>query len=156
MPLKPPKHRFAFLRRRKLTCLDCGFLTIEGRELSEAERIMLGTRGVSAVMPANPELTRCARSRWTEYELTYPSNSLDGVFEVIDRPREGCPEFLQHEGGYTPAQHFELQEQRRRERHEWRIARLGFFGGVLGAFIGSFLRDIPHWVVSLWRLIVKP
>jgi len=143
---------------RAVTCLDCGFLTIEGRELSGAERIMLelATGRVSAGMPANPELTWCAKKLWTGYELNYASNSLNGVLEEIDRPRQNCPGFMRHEAGYTPAQHFELQKQRRRERLQWRIAMLGFFGGVLGGFIGSFLRDIPHWLVSLWRLIVKP
>ena len=134
-----------------ITCLNCGFLTIKGHELSEGERIMLGTRGVSAKMPANPELTRCAKGLWKDYELNYVGNSLDAVFEEIDCPRQTCRGFFQYEPGHTPAKHFELQEQRRRERLQWRIALLGFFG----AFVGSFLRDTPHWLVTLWRLIAK-
>ena len=136
-----------------ITCQDCGFLTFEEREISKAERMMLRTPGVSPGMlitskvQTNPGGTSCARNLWT---------GMHGVYEEINRPRQKCPGFLQHEAGYSPAQHFELQEQRRRERLQWRIAMLGFFGAVLGAFIGSFLRDIPHWLVSLWRLIVKP
>ena len=135
-----------------ITCKDCGFLAFKEREVSKAERIEL-ERPVSAggldlsLVRASPDRTSCARNLWTEG---------GGVLEEIDRPRRKCPGFYRHEAGYSPAQHFELQQQRRRERLQWRIAMLGFFGGVLGGFTGTFLRDIPHWLVSLWRLIVKP
>jgi hypothetical protein len=136
-----------------ITCKDCGFLAFEEREVSKAERIELRTRSASAgklitsMLRVQPERISCAKKLWTV---------LDRVDEEIDRPRQKCTGFFRHEGGISPAQHFELQEQRRREGLQWRIAMLGFFGVVLVAFKGSFLRDIPHWLVSLWRLIVKP
>ena len=52
------------------TCLDCGFLTIEGRELEHSDRMMLGVEG-SATMPANPERIRCHRGLW-DYDF-HPS-----------------------------------------------------------------------------------
>lgn len=154
MPFKLP-YLFAFLHRHTRTCLDCGFLTIKGRELTQAERFMLSTRGRSAVMPANTEQTGCSKNLWVDYELTYFGDSEDGVFEEIERPRRKCPGFFWHEHGFTPAQHLEHQEQRRREQLQWKIAILGFFGGVLGALIGSFLRDLPHWIASVWRWVER-
>jgi len=149
---KPLKNRFAFLRRHKRTCLDCGFLMIEETELIPSDRTLLGAHG-KAGLPAGALLTNCRRSLWVGYELAYGGPDLDGVFQEIEKSRKKCIGFFRYEPAFTPTQHLDLQEQRRREKLNWKIARLGFFGGVLGALIGSFLRDLPHWIASAWRWI---
>ena len=95
------------------TCLDCGFLTIQGRELSRPHRIMLGTHGTSAVMPANPEQTRCYKRLW-DYDLHYFGDTFVGVIEEIERSRDKCPGFALYEPGLTPAQHLEIQLEQRK------------------------------------------
>ena len=72
---------------QKRTCLDCGFLTIRGHEICQPERVMLGTGGKSAVMPADPEQTRCFKNLWVEYDLTYVRDDFHGVVEEIERDR---------------------------------------------------------------------
>lgn len=135
------------------TCLDCGFLTIRGYELTQADRVMLRTRGQSAVMPADPEQTGCYRNCWTDYDLTYSGDSLNGVFEELGRPRQKCPGFFQYEPGFTPAQDLERQEERRREQVQWRTAKVGFWGAFLGALIGVVLPSLLHRMVGGWRWI---
>jgi hypothetical protein len=110
----------------------------------------------SASMPGNAEQTDCFKGLWRDYSGVSFGSPLDGVFDEVKRSRKSCPGFFQHEYGFTPAQHLDRQEQRRREQVNWKIARLGFFAGVLGAFLGSFLRDLPHWIVSLWRWFKMP
>ena len=80
--------RYSVTQRR--TCLDCGFLTIQGRELSRPDRIMLSTHGESAAMPAHPEQTRCFKDLW-DYELHYSGDLFQGVVEELGRPRGECP-----------------------------------------------------------------
>jgi hypothetical protein len=133
------------------TCLDCGFLTIRTREVTQAQRVMLASRGESAAMPTHSEQTDCFRNLWVEYDLNYWEPSLEGVFDELKRSRDKCVGFFPYESGFTPAQHLERQEGRRREKLQWRIARLGFFGALLGALIGSVLPSLWRW---LERLVV--
>lgn len=133
-------------RPRKRTCLDCGFLTIDGNEVSPADRIILSTPGIpqngliTSILQVNPGSTNCAKHLWTGQ-----------VLEEINLPREQCRGFFRYEPGHNPTKHLELQEQRRREKLSWKIALLGIFGGVLG----SFLRDIPRWIATLWKFIAS-
>ena len=120
---------------QRRTCLDCGFLTIQGRELSRPDRIMLGSHGQS-VMPAHPEQTRCFKDLW-DYELYYSGDSFDGVVEEIGRPRDECPGFATYEAGFSPAQHLENQVEQRKEKLQWRVAKLGFWGALVGAIAGA-------------------
>jgi hypothetical protein len=89
------------------TCLDCGFLTIEGRELSSAERIMLVAN--AGVMPAHPERTRCVKKLWAMYDLTYLGDCFQGVIDELERPRDGCKGFFSYQPGFTPEEHRQFQ-----------------------------------------------
>lgn len=91
------------------TCIECGFLTIQGRELSRAERIMLASHGTSAVMPADCEQTQCFKGLWVEYDLIYAIPDFQGVRKEIERNRDDCPGFMPYEAGFTPEQHLEIQ-----------------------------------------------
>ena len=112
---------------------------------------MLSSRGQSAAMPTHSEQTECFRSLWVEYDLTYFEPSLEGVLDELLRCRDNCPGFFPYESGFTPAQHLERQAGRRREKLQWQIARLGFFGALLGALIGSVLSNLLRWVERLVR-----
>jgi hypothetical protein len=95
---------------KRKTCLNCGFLTVTGRELSRADRIELGAYRrtelgaywTSGAMPAHPERTECFKHLWVQYDLIYFDYSADGVFDELDRPRDECPGFVSYEAGYTP------------------------------------------------------
>lgn len=129
------------------TCLDCGFLTIQDRELSRPQRITLGTRGKSAVMPAHSEQTRCFKDLW-DYDLHYSGDTFDGVIEEIERSRDDCPGFELYEPGFTPEQHLENQIQQRKEKLQWRIAKLGFWGGLLGGAVGTIIVWFLKWLIE--------
>ncbi len=130
------------------TCLDCGFLTIRRRELSQADRVMLGAKGRSSVMPANPEQTQCFKNLWTQYDLMYAAASFGGVVEEIGRDRKPCQGFTVYEAGFTPEQHLEHPIDRRKEKLQWRIAKLGFLGALLGGIVATALA-ILKWAFEL-------
>jgi hypothetical protein len=130
---------------QKRTCLDCGFLTIRGRELSQPDRVMLGSKGQSAVMPAHPEQTRCFKNLW-DYDLIYTGDDFHGVVEEIERERNQCPGFASHEAGFTPEQHLEHQIEQRKEKLQWRIAKLGFYGALLGGIAGTIIIAVLKWL----------
>jgi len=126
------------------TCLDCGFLTILGRELSKPERVMVGTKGQSAVMPADAEQTRCFKNLWL-YDLTNATANFNGVIEEIERDRHQCRGFASYDAGFSPQQHLDHQEGQRKERLQWRIAKLGFFGALLGGILGTMVPAAMKW-----------
>ena len=130
---------------QRRTCLDCGFLTIQGRELSRPERIMLNTRGESAVMPAHSEQTRCFKNLW-DYDLHYSGDTFEAVIEEISQPRDECLGFDSYEAGFSPAQHIENQVEQRKEKLQWRIAKLGFLGALLGGVVGTIILAVLKWL----------
>lgn len=120
------------------TCLDCGFLTIQNKEISHPQRIMIGTEGKSASMPSNYEQTRCFKDLW-EYDLHYIGNSFDGVIDEIKINRNSCRGFIPYEPGFTPEQHIEIQLENRKEKLQWKVAILGFLGSLLGGIIVTII-----------------
>ncbi len=130
---------------QKKTCLDCGFLTIRGRELSRPERIMLSTCGKSAVMPAHSEQTRCFKNLW-DYDLHYSGDTFDGVVDEIGRSRDDCSGFAPYEAGLHPGKHLENQLEMRKEKLRWRIAKLGFWGALLGGIVGTIILGALKWL----------
>ena len=130
---------------QRRTCLDCGFLTIQGRELSRPERIMLSSFGESAVMPAHSEQTRCFKRLW-DYDLIYSGDTIDGVIDEISRARDECPGFAPYESGFNPAQHLENQVDQRKEKLQWRIAKLSFLGAILGGIVGTIVLAVLKWL----------
>jgi predicted DNA-binding protein YlxM (UPF0122 family) len=93
------------------TCLDCGFLTIEGCELSDYDRKGLGTYSrnkqgmcwTRADMPAGSERTRCFKKNWKEYDPEISGWSDAGFIGEIERRRDDCPNFAPYEAGLTPS-----------------------------------------------------
>lgn len=116
---------------------------------------MLGSRGHSAVMPARSEQTTCLKNLWVDYDLTYSGDSMDGVIEEIEKNRDQCPGFFRYEPGVSPVDHVERQREERRERTQWRIAKMSFCGGLLGALIGALGANLPHWFQAGWQWVEK-
>jgi hypothetical protein len=129
------------------TCLDCGFLTIQGREITSPERIMLATRGQSASMPAHSDKTRCFKNIW-EYDLHYVGDSIAGVFDELESPRDECTGFARYEPGLSPARHLERQEEERKGKLQLRIARLGFYGALIGGVVTAIILEVLKWVIE--------
>ncbi len=133
--------------KHSMTCLDCGFLTIQGYELSRPERIMLGTHGESAVMPTHSEQTRCFKNLW-DYDLIYLGDTFDGVIDEISKSRDSCPGFALYEAGFSPSQHLENQVEHRKEKLQLRIAKLSFVGAILGGIVGTIIIGLLKWLLK--------
>lgn len=127
------------------TCLDCGFVTIDGMELTNPDRIMLASGGVSAKMPAHADGTRCFKNLW-EYDVHYAGDSWDGVKNELEESRDDCAGFRAYEAGFNPIEHKAHQEQDRLQAVQWRVARLGFVGSVLGGLLGTGIAALIRWL----------
>jgi len=99
-------------------------------------------------MPANPEQTRCFKNLW-DYGLIYSGDTFDGVVEEIEKDRDGCAGFASYDAGFTPVQHLEHQIEKRKEELQWKIAKLGFLGALLGAILGTIVPKIPG-IIRRW------
>ncbi len=98
-------------------------------------------------MPAHSERTRCFKNLW-DYELHYSGDTFEGVLEELGRARGKCPGFASYEAGFTPVQHLESQVEQRREKLHWRIAKLGFWGALLGGAAGTIILATVKWLVE--------
>ena len=133
------------------TCLDCGLVTIDGHELTSADRVMLGTHGQSSLMPANPERTDCFKKLWVHYYLAYSGNTLEGVYDELERERDNCSGFFKYEPHRSPAQHLELENEMRQQKFQWRVAKLGFWASFGGALIGVLLPKFLDWGMAILK-----
>jgi hypothetical protein len=91
---------------------------------------MLGTNGVSAVMPAL-ETLRCRRLLWVDNELNYFGNPDGPKLDEVNQLRR-CEGFLRYKPGLSPQEHMQ-----RLEKSEERKAQFGYV--FLAAFLGSLL-----------------
>jgi len=98
-------------------------------------------------MPAHFEQTRCFRNLW-DYDLHYSGDTFDGVIEEIERGRDDCPGFEPYAAGFTPEQHLENQIEQRKEKLQWRIAKLGFWGALLGGVVGTIIVYLLKWLIE--------
>lgn len=108
---------------------------------------MLSSHGESAAMPAHSEQTRCFKNLW-DYDLIYSGDTFDGVIDEISRSRDECSGFVSYEAGFNPAQHLENQIEQRKEKLQWRIAKLSFLGAILGAIVGTIILTILKWFLK--------
>ena len=125
--------------KKNRRCTGCGFLTIRERELVQSERASLSSadgRNHSDVLYTDE--MRCYKDQWA---TGYVEGSIGD--EDLDRElredRRDCRYFVQYEPNFTPAEHLDRQDERRKERLQWKIALLGFAGALIGSFLGKFL-----------------
>jgi len=76
-------------------------------------------------MPSSPERIRCFKNLW-DYDLCYTGDDFQGVIDELESPRDKCLGFVAYDAGYSPAQHLEHEIERRRDKLQWRIAKLSF------------------------------
>ena len=99
---------------------------------------------------------RCFKSLW-EYEAHYTGDSWEGVRHELWsdertatlRARDDCGGFRIYQAGFSPPQHLERQLEDRRQDTQWRIAKLGFWGALLGGAFGTGIVGLISWLISL-------
>ena len=121
----------------KVTCLDCGFLSLGSEEVSAANRAMLGARGVGGC--PSLDLLRCSRSLWVSYDLMYVGTDADAIFEELEGDRRGCRGFLRYRPGWAPNEHRELLSKALETRQKVFFTILGTILGLLAAWVVHFL-----------------
>lgn len=124
---------------------------LQEEEIKPSDRALLGARG-KVTLPAGAVLTNCRKNRWAGYELTYVEPHLDGVFDEIEKDRKKCSGFFRYEPGFTPIQHLERQEQKRRERLQYKIVIFSLVAGAVGGIVSSLLRSFAS---TAWRWIER-
>jgi hypothetical protein len=102
------------------TCLDCGFLTIQGGQALPADRLLLqaliGRRAGNHNEPSPADLTllynnadlqdyspRCVRGQWIDYDLSPYANRSKEISDELTKPRQECS--YTHIPGLSPEGH---------------------------------------------------
>jgi hypothetical protein len=116
----------------------CGFLTIGGREVKEAERIMLHAR--SAGLPTHLDQLDCARGLWVDYHLAYAGGDAELLLEEAAKTRR-CVGYFAHVPGWSPDGHRALLLRRQDRLHD----RLS---NALFAVLGAALALVAQWVAK--------
>ena len=126
---------------KKLTCLECGFLTITGSELITAHRTHLAIfnpRHDKAPLDIN--LTRCYRNQWETRELQGFLSKQDLLAE-LKADRRKCPHFTTYKLGYDPEQTVKRVEKKADRRYQFKRDAVMLLVGCLLTVIVMFLRD---------------
>lgn len=126
----------------RVKCTACGFLTIAGRELKDAERIMLETP--SGVAPRNPDQLECSRSLWTDYDLGYSGGDVALLLEEATKQRK-CRGYFKYCPGWPPEGHRDLLLRSQDRRHDR-------FNNILFTLLGALLALAVQWVAKRFGL----
>lgn len=116
---------------RRIGCLDCGFLALGGKEVSDAARIEISSPS-SGSQPDWRKLW-CHCNRWVSYELIYAGPSYEGLQEELRADRRTCDSFLRYRHGWSPDEHRALVLKK--EEVRVRVLLL-LLGSVLGFVLG--------------------
>lgn len=132
--------------RAKRTCLECGFLALDDRELSYTDRVLLHVhlRGQSMGLP-NWERMWCAKHLWVVYESGYVGPAFEGLEAELSYSRSGCPGWYKHRPGYSPEKHFTFQEQ------AWSIGAnrtTVAIGAAVGGTVGGLVSWLTHFLTN--------
>jgi hypothetical protein len=137
-------------RPRRVTCLDCGFLSFGEAEATKEDRVMLAARvglagrNVEVSPSISLDTIRCFRSRWIDYAVFGGDD--DSILRELAMDRRGCPDFGTHRRGFSPKEHKDQLLKRWESRRQ-------FFLTVLGSAVGSLLALLVAWLT--WRLGIK-
>ena len=101
-----------FLDQSNVTkCLHCGFLSLHGAELKNADRYLIPTGSTTIDSPFE-EIT-CSKSLWMEYDIDPSSRIPDAIFdEVCLKDRRNCASFIKYMPGRSPKGHLELEKKK--------------------------------------------
>jgi hypothetical protein len=124
-----------------VTCSDCGFLAIDDKELTTADRLILQASGPTVGFAGGPPIEKiwCFRSLWIEYDLAYVAPCIEAIFDEIHQQRRGCEGFLAYKPGWSPAGHQDLLLKGIARREKIFFVVLGWILGVLGTLLMKFL-----------------
>lgn len=135
---------------RRITCLECGFLSFGGAEATCEDRVMVDARvalaGTNIEVSPSISLDKlcCFRSLWVDYAV-YGGGD-EGTIRELAMDRRGCAGFNPHRPGFKPGEHRDMLLKR------WE-ARRQFFLTVLGSAIGATLALLGAWLTG--RLGIK-
>jgi hypothetical protein len=127
----------------KKDCLKCGFLTIDGSELSLPTRTWLSTLDPRRNTPiANTEQTHCYKQLW-ESDIQFGTLDPETLISELNSDRSSCLKFVRHEPTFSPSEHQQRHDKREEESRiaklQMKIAWLGFGGGLVGSVVGQGL-----------------
>jgi hypothetical protein len=101
-----------------MTCLQCGFLGRDGKELISADRILLSSPESAEHPPLNA--LSCTRSLWIDYELLNFESARDGIFAELYKRRRPCEGFLRYRPWWSPNEHRDLLQSKIQSKTERR------------------------------------
>ena len=126
---------------RRITCLECGFLALDDKEVSTADRIRLHMRGTAGGCPSLEKLC-CFRSLWVNFDLSYCGvPPADEIFDMVQKSQRNCKGFFRYRSGWSPSGHQDLLLK----SLEWK-QKLFF------AVLGSGLTLFAAWLAKLFGL----
>jgi len=137
--------------RRRVRCIDCGF--VQSHFLSSADAFELpldyrldptrlaGIASVSCLRRAfDLRAEEIASARQISRGDEYQGHLVDGRVETLQKPR-ACARWFRHRPGFTPKEHLYLEEQRTAEK--W--SRVWLVGATLvGTIIGVLLTIVAR------------
>ena len=139
-PERPLDVSFYGFCRSKPTCLECGYLTIAGKEIAPVHRRSLKLGDTSDPYLENEELIQCWRKQWVEYDKSGFSGDR-AILEIpdeLEKNRRRCPFFFPYESGVPPAAHAERQNARH-------MTWFGVAGGGLMVMAVEFVKALFRW-----------
>jgi len=122
----------------KITCLDCGFLSLRSDEVTRADRVMLSARGRAGGCPSL-NILDCSRSLWIDYDLTYVATDAGAIFDEVERDRRSCEGFFKYKPGWSPGGHKDLLLKALAFRQKVFFVVLGVFVTFLATWLGPQL-----------------
>ena len=129
--------------RRRVTCLDCGFLACDGCEVDIAARALLATGGRSATMPSQEYLDAlcCHRSQWIDHDLC----GKPALYVVSERRH--CKEFVPYKPGVSPVERLKRLLDSEQMRDQVRVQfRYTFLAALLGAALALIGQTAQQWL----------
>ena len=125
-------------RFSKPTCLECGYLTVAGKEITPVHRTSLKTGDTGGPYLENAESIQCWRNQWVEYDkadFDDADRALLEIFAEVEKNRRRCPFFFSYEPGVSPGAHAERQNAKR-------MTWFGAAGGGLVVLAVEFVKAL--------------
>lgn len=129
-----------FVRRpRRVTCLECGFLAWDSKEVDTPTRITLYNPGLAG-QPAEFEKFHCLRSMWT-WSLTYVDTDASIVRDELQQSRRGCDGYYRYRQGWSPGEHRDLVLKSSENRFRvWQVILSAAVGGAVALIVNRLTK----------------
>jgi len=139
--------------RRRVQCIDCGFVQSHFRTTADALELPLdyrhdrnrleGVASVSCLRSAfNLQASEIARAREIRGSDDYETCVVEARLQILKKAR-ACAYWFRHRPGFSPKEHLYLQEQERTEKSNrlWLVAAT-----LLGTILGGLLAILAQAV----------